>query len=94
MVLFSTHRFDMVERLCSRAIVLSAGRIVARESIPSAVVDTPTDLEAVFHAGHRAAGLSAACHAHPAGHCRMTSWRDRPTAHLIRRFPRRLLRSG
>ena len=48
MVLVSTHRFDMVERLCSRAIVLSAGRIVARESIPSAVVDTPTDLEAVF----------------------------------------------
>jgi len=48
MVLFSTHRFDMVERLCSRAIVLSAGRIVARQSIPSAVVDTPTDLEAAF----------------------------------------------
>lgn len=48
MILFSTHRFDMVERLCSRAIVLSAGRIVAREPIQASVTDTPTDLEAVF----------------------------------------------
>jgi ABC-2 type transport system ATP-binding protein len=31
MVLFSTHRFDMVERLCSRVVILSAGRIVAEE---------------------------------------------------------------
>jgi ABC-2 type transport system ATP-binding protein len=29
MVLFSTHRFDMVEQLCSRVVILSAGRIVA-----------------------------------------------------------------
>jgi ABC-2 type transport system ATP-binding protein len=33
MVLFSTHRFDMVEQLCSRAVILSAGRIVAEETI-------------------------------------------------------------
>ena len=33
MVLFSTHRFDMVERLCSRVVILSAGRIVAEERI-------------------------------------------------------------
>jgi ABC-2 type transport system ATP-binding protein len=33
MVLFSTHRFDMVEKLCSRAVVLSNGRIVAREVV-------------------------------------------------------------
>jgi len=48
MVLFSTHRFDMVERLCSRAIVLSNGHIVARHSISSSATDTPSDLEAVF----------------------------------------------
>jgi len=29
MVLFSTHRFDMVEKLCSRAVILSKGRLVA-----------------------------------------------------------------
>jgi ABC-2 type transport system ATP-binding protein len=33
MVLFSTHRFDMVERLCSRVVILSSGRIVAEERI-------------------------------------------------------------
>jgi ABC-2 type transport system ATP-binding protein len=32
-VLFSTHRFDMVERLCSRAVILSAGRVVAEQAI-------------------------------------------------------------
>ena len=31
MVLFSTHRFDMVERLCSRVVILSAGKIVAEQ---------------------------------------------------------------
>ena len=29
MVLFSTHRFDIVEQLCSRVVILSRGRIVA-----------------------------------------------------------------
>jgi ABC-2 type transport system ATP-binding protein len=29
MVFFSTHRFDMVEKLCSRVVILSAGRMVA-----------------------------------------------------------------
>ena len=29
MILFSTHRFDMVEKVCSRAVILSAGRLVA-----------------------------------------------------------------
>lgn len=33
MVFFSTHRFDMVERLCSRVVILAAGRIVAEERI-------------------------------------------------------------
>src|SRR5262245_4122271 len=27
MILFSTHRFDMVEKLCSRVVILSAGRV-------------------------------------------------------------------
>lgn len=33
MVLFSTHRFDMVEKLCSRAVILSRGRLVAEERL-------------------------------------------------------------
>jgi ABC-2 type transport system ATP-binding protein len=33
MVLFSTHRFDMVEKLCSRVVILSAGRVVAERRL-------------------------------------------------------------
>ena len=31
MILFSTHRFDMVEKLCSRVVILSSGRMVAEQ---------------------------------------------------------------
>ncbi|MEP7305095.1 MAG: ABC transporter ATP-binding protein [Acidobacteriota bacterium] len=33
MVLFSTHRFDMVEKLCSRVVILSSGRLVAEHRV-------------------------------------------------------------
>lgn len=33
MVLFSTHRFDMVEKLCSRVVILSAGHLVAEHEM-------------------------------------------------------------
>jgi ABC-2 type transport system ATP-binding protein len=33
MILFSTHRFDMVEKLCSRVVILSSGRIVAEDDV-------------------------------------------------------------
>src|SRR6058998_1869192 len=33
MVLFSTHRFDMVEKLCSRVVILSAGCLIAERRI-------------------------------------------------------------
>jgi ABC-2 type transport system ATP-binding protein len=39
MILFSTHRFDMVEKLCSSALILSSGRIVAEYDV--AVLGTP-----------------------------------------------------
>ena len=29
MILFSTHRFDMVEKLCSRVVILSSGRMTS-----------------------------------------------------------------
>jgi ABC-2 type transport system ATP-binding protein len=33
MILFSSHRFDVVEQICSRALILSAGRVVAEERV-------------------------------------------------------------
>jgi ABC-2 type transport system ATP-binding protein len=33
MILFSSHRFDVVEKVCSRVIILSAGRIVAERDV-------------------------------------------------------------
>ncbi len=33
MILFSTHRFDMVEKLCSRVVILSSGRLVAERAM-------------------------------------------------------------
>jgi ABC-2 type transport system ATP-binding protein len=33
MILFSSHRFDVVEQICSRALILSAGRLVAEERV-------------------------------------------------------------
>src|SRR5688572_30567272 len=46
MVLFSTHRFDMVEKLCSRVVILSEGRIVAERPVIFAPGDE--SLEDVF----------------------------------------------
>jgi ABC-2 type transport system ATP-binding protein len=33
MILFSSHRFDVVERVCSRVVILHAGRIVAEDTV-------------------------------------------------------------
>jgi ABC-2 type transport system ATP-binding protein len=33
MILFSTHRFDMVEKLCSRVVILSKGRVAAEHDV-------------------------------------------------------------
>jgi ABC-2 type transport system ATP-binding protein len=48
MVLFSTHRFDMVEQLCSRVVILSNGRIVAEHDIASLNSEGSPSLEEVF----------------------------------------------
>ncbi|HTH02799.1 MAG TPA: ABC transporter ATP-binding protein [Vicinamibacterales bacterium] len=48
MILFSTHRFDMVEKLCSRVVILSTGRIVAEQDVAAfATAGTPS-LEDTF----------------------------------------------
>jgi ABC-2 type transport system ATP-binding protein len=47
MILFSTHRFDMVEKLCSRALILSEGRIVAEHDVSASGAGTAT-LEDTF----------------------------------------------
>jgi ABC-2 type transport system ATP-binding protein len=48
MILFSTHRFDMVEKLCSRVVILSSGRVVAEHDIGSAAGPGADSLEATF----------------------------------------------
>jgi len=48
MVLFSTHRFDLVERLCSRVVMLSAGRLVAEERVADLDRSGSRSLENIF----------------------------------------------
>lgn len=48
MILFSTHRFDMVEKVCTRAVILSKGRIVA-ERVVDARSGERESLEDLFH---------------------------------------------
>jgi ABC-2 type transport system ATP-binding protein len=47
MILFSTHRFDMVEKLCSRVVILSSGRVVAEHQMTTFGGGSPT-LEETF----------------------------------------------
>lgn len=46
MILFSTHRFDMVEKVCTRAVILAKGRVVAERTIAR---ETSDSLEDLFH---------------------------------------------
>jgi len=48
MVLFSTHRFDMVEKLCSRVVILSKGRIAAEHDMEEFRSQQSRSLEEVF----------------------------------------------
>ena len=48
MIFFSTHRFDMVEKLCSRVIVLSSGRIALEQRVADFQRDGPDSLEETF----------------------------------------------
>src|SRR5262245_36107692 len=48
MVLFSTHRFDMVEKLCSRAVILSKGKLVAEHRVSADRRGDSATLEQTF----------------------------------------------
>jgi ABC-2 type transport system ATP-binding protein len=48
MILFSTHRFDMVEKLCSRVVMLSSGRIVAADDVAAFAAAGKPSLEDTF----------------------------------------------
>jgi ABC-2 type transport system ATP-binding protein len=48
MILFSTHRFDMVEKLCSRAVILAGGRVVAEHQVSVAHRQPSESLEQLF----------------------------------------------
>ena len=51
MILFSTHRFDMVEKVCSRAVILSAGRLAAEHRVPDERDGHSDSLETLFVRG-------------------------------------------
>jgi ABC-2 type transport system ATP-binding protein len=48
MIFFSTHRFDMVEKLCSRVIMLSSGRIALERRVADFAREGPESLEETF----------------------------------------------
>ena len=48
MILFSTHRFDMVEKVCSRAVILSAGRLAAEHRVSEEPTGRADSLEKLF----------------------------------------------
>ena len=48
MIFFSTHRFDMVEKLCSRVMVLSSGRVVLERRVADFAREGPDSLEDTF----------------------------------------------
>jgi ABC-2 type transport system ATP-binding protein len=48
MILFSTHRFDMVEKLCSRAVILSKGKLVAEHIVSAGRRTDAASLEETF----------------------------------------------
>ena len=48
MILFSTHRFDMVEKLCSRVVILSAGRLVGERRLSDLQAGSSDSLESLF----------------------------------------------
>jgi ABC-2 type transport system ATP-binding protein len=48
MILFSTHRFDMVEHVCSRAIILSGGRVAAEHLVSTDRAGDSDSLEKLF----------------------------------------------
>jgi len=48
MIFFSTHRFDMVEKLCSRVVVLSSGRVVLQQRVADFDRSGPDSLEETF----------------------------------------------
>ncbi len=48
MIFFSTHRFDMVEKLCSRVVILSAGRVVTERRVADFDQSGANSLEETF----------------------------------------------
>jgi ABC-2 type transport system ATP-binding protein len=48
MILFSTHRFDMVEKVCSRAVILSRGRLAAEHHVSGDRTGDSDSLEQLF----------------------------------------------
>ena len=86
MIFFSTHRFDMVEKLCSRVIVLSSGRIVLERRVADFDARGAGFARGDVRAGDRATRLRAARAADPRHDRGSVTMRDRPEAVLTRHF--------
>ena len=68
MVLFSTHRFDIVEQLCSRVMILSGGRIAAEHDVASFRDAGSPSLEEVVRPRHGPGRLHTGGPADPRRH--------------------------
>ena len=87
MVLFSTHRFDMVEKLCSRVVILSAGRLVAEQRVSRHGSGGRRLARRHLRPRHRTTRLHAGRTADSRRHRRgMTALLDRRWYHLTRHF--------
>ncbi len=84
MILFSTHRFDMVERLCSRAVILSAGRLVAEHRVADAGQARLTPLEEIFARATDQEDFMPVATADP--RCDAVGMKDQPAYRLTRHF--------
>lgn len=63
MILFSSHRLDVVQKVCSRVVILSNGRVVAEEDVRPALGDGGRSLEDVFVAATAQEDYSATARA-------------------------------
>ena len=70
MILFSTHRFDMVEKLCSRAVILSKGKLVAEHVVSGPRQGDSASLRRAVCPCDRSAGFRARRARNPRGDAR------------------------
>ena len=88
MILFSSHRFDVVERVCSHAAILHRGRLVATADLAAMRPGASPSLEEVFaRVTEQADCTDLRARDSRRGARRMNrKWRDAPLTELTRHF--------